>query len=83
MRDKKLIVIGGGVSGLGAARLAVNKGYNTFLSDNNYLDKDVKNSLLNLNVVLNEGGHNISMLNNADLIVKSSQNLKSIKLFML
>ena len=48
MRDKKLIVIGGGISGLGAARLAVHKGYNTFLSDNNYLDKDVKNTLLNL-----------------------------------
>ena len=71
MRREKVIIIGGGISGLGAARLAVNKGYNTFLSDNNYLDKDVKNSLFNLNVVLNEGGHNISMLNNADLIVKS------------
>ena len=71
MRDEKLIVIGGGISGLGAARLAVHKGYNTFLSDNDYLDQDIKNSLLNLSVVLNEGGHNISMLNNADLIVKS------------
>ena len=55
---------------MGAARWQLHKGYNTFLSDNNYLDKDVKNSLFNLNVVLNEG-HNISMLNNADLIVKS------------
>ena len=71
MRGEKLVIVGGGISGFGAARLAVHKGYNTFLTNNNFLDQKIRNSLLELCVVFNEGGHNLSMLNNADLIVKS------------
>ncbi|MAQ47851.1 MAG: UDP-N-acetylmuramoyl-L-alanine--D-glutamate ligase [Flavobacteriales bacterium] len=71
MRREKVIIVGGGISGLGAAKLAVHQGYNTFVSNNTYLDQEIRNSLLDLGVILEEGSHNISMLDNTTLIVKS------------
>ena len=37
MMRKKIVVLGGGISGLGAALLAKKKGFTVFLSDNSKL----------------------------------------------
>ena len=43
---ERITILGGGVSGIGAAILAKKKGFNVFLSDKKILSKDTKDLLL-------------------------------------
>lgn len=52
----KVVVLGGGESGVGAAVLAIVKGHETFLSDCNMLQDDAKAMLERFNIPYEEGG---------------------------
>ncbi|PKG42418.1 UDP-N-acetylmuramoyl-L-alanine--D-glutamate ligase [Psychroflexus sp. MES1-P1E] len=78
----KLIVIGGGESGVGAAILGKDKSYDVFLSDFSKLKPKFRAKLQKEDIDFEEGGHTVSRLQEADLIVKSpgiSDDLEVIK----
>ena len=67
----RVVVLGGGESGVGAAVLASVKGYDTFLSDCNMLQDDAKAMLERFNIPYEDGGHTKEKILNADEVVKS------------
>ncbi len=67
----KVIVLGGGESGVGSAVLANVLGYSVFLSDAGQLKQEFKEQLDVLEIRYEEGGHSKSEFTNADLVVKS------------
>ncbi len=69
--QKKLIILGGGESGVGAAILAKQQGYNVFLSDGGQLKAIYKKDLDNLQIDYEEGSHNVERILAADEVVKS------------
>jgi UDP-N-acetylmuramoylalanine--D-glutamate ligase len=68
---KKLVILGGGESGVGAAILGKVQSYEVFLSDFSMLKPKFKTKLNSEEIEFEEGGHSMSKLSNADLIVKS------------
>ncbi len=69
--NKRLVILGGGESGVGAAILAHQKGYDVFLSDGGLLKESYKNDLLKSKIDFEEGGHTEEKILNADEVVKS------------
>lgn len=69
--EKKLVVLGAGESGVGAAILAKQKGYDVFVSDSGLIIEDYKQQLIDLNIEFEEGAHSETRVLNADVIVKS------------
>src|SRR5450432_2167234 len=68
---ERMVILGGGESGAGAALLAKQHGYEVFLSDSGSL-KDVYKQELEANgIVYEESGHTESLVLNANEIVKS------------
>ncbi|GAB1374686.1 MAG: UDP-N-acetylmuramoyl-L-alanine--D-glutamate ligase [Bacteroidales bacterium] len=67
----KVVVLGGGESGVGAAVLAIVKGHETFLSDCNMLQDDAKAMLERFNIPYEEGGHSRERILDADEVIKS------------
>ncbi|AGC75927.1 UDP-N-acetylmuramoylalanine--D-glutamate ligase [Nonlabens dokdonensis] len=68
---KKLVVLGGGISGTGAALLGAQKGYDVFLSDGGTLGSAFAKALQEQSIPYESGGHSIEMILTANLIVKS------------
>ena len=68
---KKLVILGGGESGVGAALLAKQKGYDVFLTDGSSLKEIYRNELLNAGIEFEEGKHTDEKILNADEVVKS------------
>jgi UDP-N-acetylmuramoylalanine--D-glutamate ligase len=68
---KKLIILGGGESGIGAARLGLRLGYEVFLSDKGRLADDYRRTLEELAVDFEEGKHSRERMMDATLVVKS------------
>jgi UDP-N-acetylmuramoylalanine--D-glutamate ligase len=68
---KRLVVLGAGESGVGAARLAKIKGYQVFVSDNGKIKKDIQNVLSNHSIEWEDEKHTESLILNADEIIKS------------
>ena len=66
---KKLVVLGGGESGIGAALLAKRNCYDVFVSDNGIIDE--KEILTKHNIRWEEGCHSIKEILTADEVVKS------------
>lgn len=71
MKTKKLVVLGGGESGVGAAILAKKKGMEVFLSDMGKIAPKYKQALDEANIPWEEGTHTESMILDADEVVKS------------
>lgn len=67
----KLVVLGGGESGVGAAILGKDKGMEVFLSDMGNLKPDYKVTLLEENIEFEEGQHTEEKILDADIVVKS------------
>lgn len=67
----KLVVLGGGESGVGAAILGKDKGMEVFLSDMGNLKPDYKATLLEENIEFEEGQHTEEKILDADIVVKS------------
>lgn len=68
---KKIVVLGGGESGVGAAILAKKEGFDVFLSDSGTLADKYKHELTNKGISFEEGGHTIDVILSADEIIKS------------
>lgn len=67
----KIVVLGGGESGFGAAYLAKNKGLEVFLSDKGLIKEDYKKLLLDAGIEYEEGKHDEDRILAADWIIKS------------
>ena len=70
-REKRIIVIGGGESGAGAAVLAMKKGFDVFLSDSGPLSEHYREMLESRHIPYEEGGHTEALLLSADEVIKS------------
>jgi UDP-N-acetylmuramoylalanine--D-glutamate ligase len=68
---KKLVVLGGGESGIGAAALAKHNNWDVFVSDAGMLTAAAKKAFENIGVRYEEGGHTINEILKAELVVKS------------
>ncbi|WP_291720896.1 UDP-N-acetylmuramoyl-L-alanine--D-glutamate ligase [Bernardetia sp.] len=71
MKQKNIVILGGGESGVGAARLAAEKGYNVLLSEKNKLSDENRYELEHHKIFYEEGKHTESIILGADLIIKS------------
>ena len=67
----KIVVLGGGESGFGAAYLAQKKGFEVFLSDKGQIRESYKNLLIENKIEFEEGNHDEARILSADWIVKS------------
>ncbi len=69
--SNKIIILGAGESGVGAALLAKSKGYDVFVSDFGEIKENYKKDLVDNDISFEENGHSDSILQEADLIIKS------------
>ena len=69
--DGRLVVLGGGESGAGAAVLGKAKGMDVFLSDMGNIPEKYKTILDNHGIEYEEGGHTAEKILNASVVVKS------------
>ena len=67
----RLVVLGGGESGVGTAFLAKKQGWTVFVSDRGEVKEDNQIELINLGVEWEQGTHSVERILSADLIVKS------------
>ncbi|MDX1333735.1 MAG: UDP-N-acetylmuramoyl-L-alanine--D-glutamate ligase [Robiginitalea sp.] len=70
-RGGRLVVLGGGESGTGAAVLGKKEGYEVFVSDQGPIKEAYKNVLIQTGIDWEEGSHTTERLLEADLCVKS------------
>ena len=68
---KRLAILGGGESGVGAAILGKQKGFEVFVSDKGEISKKYIEVLLNNAIEFEEKQHTESKILNADIVVKS------------
>ena len=68
---KRVSILGSGISGIGAAILAKEKGYDVFVSDNNKINSEVKIKLDSISVTWEEKNHSYNQLKKSDFIIKS------------
>jgi UDP-N-acetylmuramoylalanine--D-glutamate ligase len=68
---KRLVILGGGESGVGSALLGKQKGYEIFISDRGSIAKKYKKVLLHNEISFEEKQHTESLILNADVVVKS------------
>jgi len=71
MVKKRLVVLGGGESGVGAAVLGKKENYEVFVSDIGTITKKYKDVLLKESILFEENKHTNELIINADLVVKS------------
>lgn len=69
--NKKLVILGGGESGVGSAILAKQKGYDVFLSDKGFFKDKYKNILESHSISFEEGKHSEEKILIADEVIKS------------
>ena len=67
----RIVVLGGGESGVGAAVLAKVKGFDVFLSDKGEISKEYADMLEKWDIPYESGMHTESLILNADEIIKS------------
>ena len=67
----KLVVLGGGESGVGAALLGRHLGYEVFLSDKGKLAESYRDELITHRIAFEEGQHSMDRIFAAELVVKS------------
>ena len=69
--SKKMVILGGGESGVGAAILAKQQGYEVFVSDGGPLKDTYRNDLQKHNIPFEEGGHTEAKVLAAGEVMKS------------
>ncbi|MBQ6287044.1 MAG: UDP-N-acetylmuramoyl-L-alanine--D-glutamate ligase [Bacteroidales bacterium] len=67
----RIVVLGGGESGVGAAVLAKVKGFDVFLSDNGRIEDHFADDLKKWDIPFEQGGHTEELILGADEIIKS------------
>ena len=68
---RRIVVLGGGESGVGAAVLAKVKGFDVFLSDNGRIEDHFADDLKKWDIPFEQGGHTEELILGADEIIKS------------
>ncbi|MEP7373034.1 MAG: UDP-N-acetylmuramoyl-L-alanine--D-glutamate ligase [Chitinophagaceae bacterium] len=68
---KRFVILGGGESGVGAAILAKQKGYDVFVSDGSSLKENYRNDLQQAGIEFEEGQHDETRILSADEVMKS------------
>lgn len=68
---ERVVILGGGESGTGAALLAKVKGFDVFVSDQGSLKEKYRADLTNENIAFEEGSHTSDQVMNASLVIKS------------
>jgi UDP-N-acetylmuramoylalanine--D-glutamate ligase len=68
---ERIVILGSGESGTGAAILAQSKGFDVFVSDQGQVKEKYKAELIQRGIAFEEGVHSESSILNADLIIKS------------
>lgn len=68
---KRLVILGGGESGVGTALLGIKKGYKVFVSDKGQIKEEYKKVLKHFEIDWEEKQHTESKILNADLVMKS------------
>jgi UDP-N-acetylmuramoylalanine--D-glutamate ligase len=71
MNTKRIVVLGAGESGTGAAILAHDKGFDVFVSDFGSISSKYKDILNAEGIEWEEGGHTLDKITNADEVIKS------------
>lgn len=71
MEQKRLIILGGGESGIGAAVLGLKNGYKVFLSDSGEIKDEYRSVLSKYTISYEEKTHTEHIILDADLVVKS------------
>jgi UDP-N-acetylmuramoylalanine--D-glutamate ligase len=69
--SERIVILGAGESGTGAAILAKAKGYDVFVSDQSKIKDIYKTELIEHSIQFEEGLHTEELITNASLIVKS------------
>ncbi|HEX4849216.1 MAG TPA: UDP-N-acetylmuramoyl-L-alanine--D-glutamate ligase [Puia sp.] len=69
--NKRMVILGGGESGVGAAVLANQKGYEVFVSDGGPIKEKYKSELAKYQIPFEEGQHSEERILEADEIMKS------------
>ena len=67
----RVVVLGGGESGVGSAVLAKVKGFDVFLSDNWKIEDRYADELRKWDIPFEQGGHTEDLILNADEVIKS------------
>ncbi len=67
----RIVILGAGISGVGAAKLAKHLDFDVFVSDKGPISIEYKDQLEKLNITYEENTHTESQILNADLVVKS------------
>ncbi|MES2892526.1 MAG: UDP-N-acetylmuramoyl-L-alanine--D-glutamate ligase [Bacteroidota bacterium] len=68
---KRMVILGGGESGVGAALLGVKEGLDVFVSDAGPIKDVYKNELTAAGIAFEENGHSSELIMNADEVMKS------------
>ncbi|MBP5692758.1 MAG: UDP-N-acetylmuramoyl-L-alanine--D-glutamate ligase [Bacteroidales bacterium] len=71
MGKKRIVILGGGESGVGSAVLAKVKGFDVFLSDSGTIKPQYKETLSKFQIEYEEGGHTEEKILCADEVIKS------------
>jgi len=69
--SKRVVILGSGESGVGAALLGKQKGYDVFVSDGGSIKENYKQELIDNGIDFEEGTHTTEKILTADEIVKS------------
>ena len=69
--SKRLVILGAGESGVGAALLGQQQGYEVFVSDGSLVKENYKRELEENNIAYEEGRHSEELILNADEVMKS------------
>lgn len=69
--SKRIVILGSGESGTGAAMLAKKQGFDVFVSDKGLIPDNFKQELNAIGVPFEEGNHTTKLVLNADEIIKS------------
>jgi UDP-N-acetylmuramoylalanine--D-glutamate ligase len=68
---KRIVILGGGESGVGAALLCKQQGYDVFVSDGGKIKSNYEDELINHQIEFESGSHTLSKILNADEVLKS------------
>lgn len=71
MKKHRLVILGGGESGVGAALLGKQKGYDVFLSDGGMIKPTYEKELIDNKIDFESAKHSLELILNADEVMKS------------
>ncbi|MFT5926144.1 MAG: UDP-N-acetylmuramoylalanine--D-glutamate ligase [Rubritalea sp.] len=71
INKERLVILGGGISGMGAAMLGAQKGFDVFLSEGGNLGSAFAKALQEQSISYESGSHSMEKILNANLLVKS------------